>query len=123
MPTSRPEFIMAPGPTEVPPEVLQAQLELPYHRGPRFGAVIQSCIDSLQRILFTKNDVLLFTGSGSLGMESTIVNLFSPGDRILVLDTGNFGERFLKIAKIYGIDAVAISYEWGKNAKAADVEK
>jgi serine---pyruvate transaminase len=123
MTQERPEFIMAPGPTEVPPAVLQAQLELPYHRGPRFGAVIQQCIDALQRILFTKNDVLLYTGSGSLGMESAIVNLFSPGDRILVLDTGNFGERFRKISEIYGVDAVAIEYEWGKNAQAPDVEK
>jgi aspartate aminotransferase-like enzyme len=123
MAVERPEFIMAPGPTEVPPAVLQAQLELPYHRGPRFGAVIQSCIDALQRILFTKSDVLLFTGSGSLGMESAIVNLFSPGDRILVCDTGNFGERFVKIAKIYGIEPVVISYEWGKNAQPEDVKK
>ncbi len=123
MTVDRPEFIMAPGPTEVPPAVLQAQLELPYHRGPRFGAVIQQCIDALQRILFTKNDVLLFTGSGSLGMESAIVNLFSPADRILVLDTGNFGERFRKISEIYGVDVVAVEYEWGKNAKPADIEK
>jgi len=119
----RPEYIMAPGPTEVPPEVLQAQLSLPYHRGPRFGAVIRDCIDALQRILFTRSDVLLYTGSGSLGMESAVVNLFSPGDRILVLDTGNFGERFRKIAKIYGVDAVAVEYEWGANAQAADIER
>jgi aspartate aminotransferase-like enzyme len=119
----RHEFIMAPGPTEVPPEVLQAQLELPYHRGPRFGAVITSCIQALQRILFTENDVLLYTGSGSLGMESAVVNLFSPGDRILVCDTGNFGERFRKIAEIYGVDAVAIEYEWGRNAQPEDVAK
>lgn len=119
----RPEYIMAPGPTEVPPQVLQAQLALPYHRGPRFGATIQACIDALQRILFTRNDVLLYTGSGSLGMESAVVNLFSPGDRILVLDTGNFGERFRKIAQIWGIDAIAVEYEWGANAQPADIEK
>jgi aspartate aminotransferase-like enzyme len=123
MTVDRPEFIMAPGPTEVPPAVLQAQLELPYHRGPRFGAVIQQCVDSLRRILFTKNDVLLFTGSGSLGMESAVVNLFSPGDKILVLDTGNFGGRFRKIAQIYGIEAVAVEYEWGENAKPEDITK
>jgi len=120
----RPEFLMAPGPTEVPPDVLQAQArEVPYHRGPRFGAVIQGCIDALQRILFTKNDVLLLTGSGSLAMESAVVNLCSPGDKILVLDTGNFGERFRKIAKIYGVEAVAVEYEWGTNAKPEDIER
>lgn len=119
----RPEYIMAPGPTEVPPEVLRAQLELPYHRGPRFGAVIQGCIDALRRILFTKNDVLLYTGSGSLGMESAVVNLFSPGDKILVLDTGNFGERFRRIAEIHGIDVIAVEYEWGANARPDDIDR
>ena len=119
----RPEYIMAPGPTEVPPEVLRAQLQLPYHRGPRFGATIQACIDALQRILFTRNDVLMYSGSGSLGMESAVTNLFSAGDRILVLDTGNFGERFRKIAQIWGIDAVAVEYEWGANAQPEDIER
>jgi aspartate aminotransferase-like enzyme len=120
----RPEFLMAPGPTEVPPEVLQAQaIQVPYHRGPRFGAVIQACVDSLRRILFTENDVLLFTGSGSLGMESAVVNLCSPGDRILVANTGNFADRFQTIAAIHGVETSVIEYEWGHNAKAADVER
>jgi aspartate aminotransferase-like enzyme len=118
----RPEFLMAPGPTEVPPDVLQAQArEVPYHRGPRFGAVIADCVDSLRRILFTQADVLLFTGSGSLGMESAVVNLCSPGDRILVLNTGNFADRFEKIAKIHGVQTTVVTYEWGTNAKPADV--
>jgi aspartate aminotransferase-like enzyme len=124
MTTERPEFLAAPGPTEVPPDVLQAQArEVPYHRGPRFGAILQGCIDALQRLMFTKNDVLFYTGSGSLGMESAVVNLLSPGDRILVLNTGNFADRFQKIAEIHGIETVVVEYEWGKNAKPEDVEK
>jgi serine---pyruvate transaminase len=122
--SERPEFLMAPGPTEVPPDVLQAQArEVPYHRGPRFGSVLQGCIDTLQRILFTKNDVLFFTGSGSLGMESAVVNICSPGDKILVLDTGNFGERFRKIADVYGVEVEAVEYEWGTNAHPDDIEQ
>jgi serine---pyruvate transaminase len=124
MTVDRPEFIMAPGPTEVPPEVLQAQsLQLPYHRGPRFGAVLQACADGLRRILFTKSDILMYTGSGSLGMESAVVNLFSPGDRILVCNTGNFGDRFMTIAATYGIQTTEIAYQWGQNAQAEDVRK
>ncbi len=124
MSVERPEFLAAPGPTEVPPDVLQAQArEVPYHRGPRFGAILQGCIDALQRLMFTRNDVLFYTGSGSLGMESAVVNLLSPGDRILVLNTGNFADRFQKIAEIHGIETVVVEYEWGTNAKAADVEK
>jgi len=122
MTVDRPEFLMAPGPTEVPPDVLQAQArEVPYHRGPRFGAVLRDCMAALQRILFTKADVLLFTGSGTLGMESAVVNLCSPGDRILVLNTGNFADRFEKIAKIYGVQTTVVTYEWGGNARAEDV--
>lgn len=124
MGVDRPEFLMAPGPTEVPPEVLQAQSkEVPYHRGPRFGAILRGCTEALQRILFTKSDVLLFTGSGSLGMESAVVNVCSPGDRILVLNTGNFADRFEQIAEVHGIEAKSVVYEWGANAKASDVER
>jgi aspartate aminotransferase-like enzyme len=124
MAIERPEFLAAPGPTEVPPDVLQAQArEVPYHRGPRFGAILQGCIDALRRIMFTQGDVLFFTGSGSLGMESAVVNLCSPGDRILVLNTGNFADRFQKIAEIHGVETTVIEYEWGTNAQAADVER
>ncbi len=124
MTVERPEFLAAPGPTEVPPDVLLAQArEVPYHRGPRFGAILQGCTDALRRIMFTSNDVLLYTGSGSLGMESAIVNLCSPGDRILVLNTGNFADRFQEIAAIHGVLTTVVTYEWGTNAKAADVER
>jgi serine---pyruvate transaminase len=124
MTVDRPEFLMAPGPTEVPPDVLQAQArEVPYHRGPRFGRILRECCDALRRILFTQNDVLLFTGSGSLGMESAVVNTCSPGDRILVLNTGNFADRFEEIAKVHGVETTVVTYEWGSNAKAEDVER
>jgi aspartate aminotransferase-like enzyme len=124
MTVERPEFLAAPGPTEVPPDVLQAQArEVLYHRGPRFGAILQGCIDALRRIMFTKGDVLFYTGSGSLGMESAVVNLCSPGDRILVLNTGNFADRFQKIAQIHGVSTTVVEYEWGSNAQAADVER
>jgi aspartate aminotransferase-like enzyme len=124
MSMERPEFLAAPGPTEVPPDVLQAQSrEVPYHRGPRFGAILQACVDALRRILFTDNDVLFYTGSGSLGMESAVVNLCSPGDRILILNTGNFADRFETIAKIHGVSTTVVEYEWGTNAKPADVER
>ncbi|HYZ93100.1 MAG TPA: alanine--glyoxylate aminotransferase family protein [Actinomycetota bacterium] len=124
MSIERPEFLAAPGPTEVPPDVLQAQArEVPYHRGPRFGAILQGCVDSLRRILFTSNDVLFYTSSGSLGMESAIVNVLSPGDRILILNTGNFADRFEEIARIHGVESTVVTYEWGANAKAEDVSK
>jgi aspartate aminotransferase-like enzyme len=91
----KPEILMTPGPTPVPAEVLLAQASpIVYHRGPGFGAVLRDCIEGLQWLLSTKNDVLTFTCSGSGAMESAVVNVFSPGDKVLVVSVGNFGQRF-----------------------------
>jgi len=118
----KPEILMTPGPTPVPPEVLLAQgSPIVYHRGPGFGSVLTEVTEGLRDIYGTKNDVLTFTASGSGGMESAVVNCFSPGDRVLVVSVGNFGERFETICKAYGLDVKLLDYEWGKTAKAADV--
>ena len=71
---------MTPGPTPVPAEVLLAQgSPIVYHRGPGYAAVLRECTEGLQWLLNTSNDVLTYTASGSGGMESAVVNLFSPG--------------------------------------------
>jgi aspartate aminotransferase-like enzyme len=119
----KPEILMTPGPTPVPPEVLLAQgSPIVYHRGPGFGAVLREVTEGLQWIYQTRNDVLTFTCSGSGGMEAAVVNVFSPGDKVLVVSVGNFGQRFVKICKAYGLDVKLLEYEWGKTAKAADIE-
>jgi aspartate aminotransferase-like enzyme len=118
----KPEILMTPGPTPVPAEVLLAQASpIVYHRGPGYAAVLRECTEGLQWLLGTSNDVLTFTTSGSGAMESAVVNCFSPGDRVLVVSVGNFGERFAKICRTYGLDVKLLDYEWGSTAKAADV--
>jgi aspartate aminotransferase-like enzyme len=119
----KPEILMTPGPTPVPPEVLLAQgSPIVYHRGPGFGNVLREVTEGLQWAFQTKNDILTFTSSGSGGMESAVVNCFSPGDRVLVVSVGNFGARFKKICEAYGLDVKLLEYEWGKVAKAEDVK-
>ena len=119
----QPEILMTPGPTPVPPEVLLAQASpIVYHRGPGFGDALREVTEGLQWILGTTNDVLTFACSGSGAMECAVVNLFSPGDAVLVVNTGNFGERFKTICTAYGLDVRSIDYEWGKVAKAEDVQ-
>jgi serine---pyruvate transaminase len=119
----KPEILMTPGPTPVPAEVLLAQgSPIVYHRGPGYAAVLRECTEGLQWLLGTTNDVLTFTTSGSGAMESAVVNCFSPGDRVLVVSVGNFGERFTKICTAYGLDVKLLDYEWGTTAKAADVK-
>ena len=119
----KPEILMTPGPTPVPAEVLLAQgSPIVYHRGPGYAAVLRECTEGLQWLMETSNDVLTYTASGSGGMESAVVNCFSQGDRVLVVSVGNFGERFVKICKAYGLDVKLLEYEWGQVAKAADVK-
>jgi len=118
----KPEILMTPGPTPVPPEVLLAQgSPIVYHRGPGFGKVLREVTEGLKEILGTGNDVLTYSCSGSGGMEAAVVNCFSPGDRVLVVSVGNFGQRFKAICETYGLDVKYLEYEWGQTAKAEDV--
>jgi aspartate aminotransferase-like enzyme len=118
----KPEIFMAPGPTPVSPEVLAAQAApLVYHRGPGYGKLLREVTEGVKRLFRTENDVLIFASSGTGGLESAVANLFSPGDRIVVVVAGYFGERFAKIAQAYGLDVRTVDYEWGKAAKPEDV--
>ena len=118
----KPEIIMAPGPTPVPPEVFQAQgSPLVYHRGPGYGDLLREVTESLQRAAHTSNDLLIFASSGTGGLESAVANLLSPGDRVVVPVAGFFGERFAKIARAFGADVRTIDYEWGSAVRAEDV--
>ena len=118
----KPEILMTPGPTPVPPEVLQAQgSPLVYHRGPGYGELLREVTEGIKTILQTRSDVLVFTSSGTGGMESAVANLFSPGDRVVVPVAGYFGERFAKLGKAFGLDVRTIDYEWGRAVQADDV--
>ncbi|MGH2710687.1 MAG: pyridoxal-phosphate-dependent aminotransferase family protein [Actinomycetota bacterium] len=120
----RPEILMTPGPTPVPPSVLLAQASpLVYHRGPGYGDLLREVTEGLRTLLKTKNDALVFTASGTGGLESAVANLFSPGDRVIVPVAGYFGERFAKIAEAFGLDVVRLEYEWGRAVLPEDVEK
>jgi aspartate aminotransferase-like enzyme len=118
----RPEIIMAPGPTPIPPEVLLAQAKpLVYHRGPGFGDLLRKVTEDLQALYKTKNDVLIWASSGTGGLECAVVNLFSPGDRVVVPVAGFFGERFVKLATAYGLDVRRVDFEWGETVRVEEV--
>jgi aspartate aminotransferase-like enzyme len=118
----KPEIFMAPGPTPVAPEVLLAQAApLVYHRGPGYGKLLREVTEDLKRLFRTEHDVLIFTSSGTGGLESAVANLFSPGDRVVVPVAGYFGERFAGIARAYRLDVRTIDYEWGDAVRPADV--
>lgn len=115
----RPEILMTPGPTPVPPTVLQAQgSPLVYHRGPGYGQLLREVTAGLKAMLDTEGDVLVFTSSGTGGLESAVANLFSPGDRVVVPVAGYFGDRFARIAEAFGLDVRRLDDEWGSAARA-----
>jgi aspartate aminotransferase-like enzyme len=120
----RPEILMTPGPTPVPPEVLLAQGgPFPYHRGPGYTKLLTDVTDGLKRLMKTENDVVLFASSGTGGLESVVANLFSPGDRVIVPVAGYFGERFAGIARAFGLHVHQLDYEWGSVVPPEDVER
>jgi serine---pyruvate transaminase len=119
----RPEIILAPGPTPIPPEVLLAQgSPLIYHRGPGFGKLMREVTDNLKSLYRTDSaDVLLMTSSGTGGLESAVQNVFSPGDEVLVPLAGFFAERFQKLAESQGLVVRTIEEAWGTKVDPAKV--
>lgn len=117
-------YLLAPGPTPVPSEALLAMaMPIIHHRSPDFVPVLDTAKKGLQWLYQTKNDVLILCSTGTGGMVGSVNNFFSPGDKALVINAGNFGERWTKICKAYGLDVKEIAYEWGYAAKPEDVEK
>ena len=113
-----------PGPTPVPPKVLEAGARpMINHRGREFAAILDRVTKRVKEVFLTQNDVFILTTSGTGVMETAVVNTLSPGDRVLVISVGAFGDRFANIAKTYGADVSRLDYEWGKAADPEDVRR
>jgi len=117
-------YLIAPGPTPVPSRVLLAMAQpVVHHRTPQFSRVFADAKESLKQVFQTKEDVLILAASGTGAMEGSVTNLFSPGDEVLVINGGKFGERWLKIAACYGVKAIELKVEWGGSAGVDDVRR
>jgi aspartate aminotransferase-like enzyme len=92
-----------------------------YHRGPEFSAILAKVFARLRDVFRTEGEVVLMTASGSGAMDSAVANLCSPGDRVLVVSAGYFGERWGQIAERYGVDVARLRYGWGETPDPADV--
>jgi aspartate aminotransferase-like enzyme len=93
------------------------------HRGPEFAVLQNSIIARLKTFYRTENDVLIVTAAGTGGLESAIVSFLSPGDKVLAITIGAFGDRFAKIATVYGADVTKVAFDWGKAADVARVRE
>lgn len=117
------KYLLAPGPTPVPPEVLLSMaMPIIHHRSPDFLPVLDSAKKGLQWLYQTNNDVLILASTGTGGMVGSVNNFFNPGDKVLVINGGKFGERWTKIAHSYGLKVEEIVVEWGYSIKPAAVE-
>jgi aspartate aminotransferase-like enzyme len=113
-----------PGPTALPPSVRVAGgRQMINHRGPEFAAMLERILTGMQPYFGTTADVAMITTAGSGGLEAAIVNTLSPGDRVLAVSIGSFGDRFAKIAGIYGADVTRLDAEWGYAAAADEVRE
>jgi len=117
------KYLLAPGPTPVPPEALLAMaMPIIHHRAPDFLPVLESAKKGLQWLYQTKNDVLILCSTGTGGMDGAVSNFLSPGDDVLVLNGGKFGERWTKICQAYGMKVEEVKVEWGYSVKPEQVE-
>jgi len=110
-------LLMIPGPTPVPDDVLRAVgRPMMNHRGPEYRAMQKELVAGLKEAYQTTNDVQIFPAAGTGGLEAAVVNVLSPGQRVLAVPVGSFGERFAEIAEVYGADVQRLSMEWGQGA-------
>jgi len=117
-------YLFTPGPTPVPPQVLAALGEpVLHHRAPDFREVYARVLARLKEVHRTENDVLLFTCSGTGAFESAIVSLCSPGERVLAVSAGSFGERWGSMARTYGCEVEELKYAWGETPTADDLQR
>jgi serine---pyruvate transaminase len=117
-------YLFTPGPTPVPPEVLEAMSRpILHHRSSDFRGILERCLARLTQVYRTEGDVLLYTASGTGGMESAMANLTRPGDRVAVVSAGYFGERWAELARGFGCEVDELRYDWGEAPAADDLAR
>jgi aspartate aminotransferase-like enzyme len=108
-------YLLSPGPTPVPAGVLAAAAEpVIHHRTAEFSKIFMEATEGLKEVFGTKEDVYILTSSGTGAMEAAIANLCSPGDQVLTINAGKFGERWGRLCKAYGVVDKEIVLDWGR---------
>lgn len=111
------QILMVPGPTAVPERVLEVMHKpMINHRGPQYENMFKNILAKLKTVFQTQNEVLVYPAAGTGVMEAAVVNFLSPGDKVLAVSIGVFGDRFAEIAQKYGVDIEKFDVEWGKAA-------
>ncbi len=117
------KYLMTPGPTPVPEDIRNEMAKpIIHHRTKEYQAIFKDVTDGLKKMFKTSNDVYTFTSSGTGAMEASIVNVCSPGDKVIVVRGGKFGERFGDIAKVCGVEVIPLDVPWGSGPCPADIK-
>jgi aspartate aminotransferase-like enzyme len=118
------KYLLSPGPTPVPEEILLTMAEpMIHHRTPQYKEMLLQAIEGLKYVFQTKNDVLIFSSTGTGAMEGAVSNVLNKGEKAIIVRGGKFAERWGEIAEEYGIEPIYIDLEWGKAVDPAEVEK
>lgn len=113
-----------PGPTPLPPEVLQSlSRQMINHRGKSYEEIQKRVIENLKVFFQTKNDIFLLTSSGMGGLEAAVANFFSPGDKIVSFTCGEFGNRWVDVARAYHAQVVQVKFPLGTGVTASKVKE
>jgi alanine-glyoxylate transaminase/serine-glyoxylate transaminase/serine-pyruvate transaminase len=116
------QFFANPGPTNIPDSILHAVAHVTVDfNDPAFLAVFDDCVAGLKRVLRTQQEVFLYTGSGHAAWEASMVNVFSPGDTLLVVETGYFSENWAKMAQDLGLKVRSVAADWRRGADPAAI--
>ena len=109
------QYLLIPGPTPLPDEVLAASAkQMLNHRGPEFGKILAETLAALRRVFMTRHAIIPFASSGTGGLEAAITNLCSAGDTVIAVTGGNFGDRFAAIAQAFGVNVDRVDVPWGE---------
>jgi len=120
----RKNYLLTPGPTPLPTEVMLSQSRpIIHHRTPQFQAILKEATEGLKYVFQTQEDVYILACSGTGAMEAAVVNLLSPGDTAVTVEAGKFGERWTELCCAYGINAEVIKVEWGRSVDPKEIEK
>lgn len=117
-------YLLTPGPTPLPPQVMEA-LSRPiiHHRTPQFQEILRQAHDGLKYVFQTSREVFILASSGTGAMESAVVNFLSPGDKVITVEAGKFGERWTEICRAYGIECDVVKAEWGTAVKPEQIRE
>ncbi len=117
-------YLFTPGPTPIPPDAYLAMAQpIDYHRSEESVALIKDILEKLKHVFQTENDVLFLTSSGTGAMEGAVANLLCRGDKVLVIRSGKFGERWAEICTVYGVNIIPIDVPYGDSVAPEAVEE